>query len=141
MWGRQCYRLSDLDFEANAKEGVGIDWPIRYKDLKPWYDHVSRFVGISGQAENLAHLPDGPFLPGIPMNCVEEVFRDAVHEQFPERRVTVARVAHLTAYDPKVHLGPRGLQQRLQHHPGGGGDGENDDRPQRRRAGGDLRCG
>jgi choline dehydrogenase-like flavoprotein len=108
MWGRQCYRLSDLDFEANAKEGVGVDWPIRYKDLKPWYDHVSHFVGISGQAENLAHLPDGPFLPGIPMNCVEEVFRDAVHEKFPERRVTLARVAHLTAYDPKVHLGTRG---------------------------------
>ena len=111
MWGRHCYRLSDLDFEANAREGVGVDWPIRYKDLKPWYDYVSRFVGISGQKENLPHLPDGPFLPGIPMNCVEEKFRDAVHEKFPERRVTLGRVAHLTAYDPAVHLGPRGACQ------------------------------
>jgi len=111
MWGRHCYRLSDLDFEANAKEGIGIDWPIRYADLAPWYDYVSRFVGIAGYKENLPHLPDGPFLPGIPMNCVEEKFRDAVHEKFPERRVTVGRVAHLTAYDPAVHLGPRGACQ------------------------------
>ena len=113
MWGRHCYRLSDLDFEANAKEGIGIDWPIRYAELAPWYDHVSRFVGIAGFKENLPHLPDGPFLPGVPMNCVEEKFRDAVHEQFPNRRVTVGRVANLTAYDPAVHLGPRsGCQYR-----------------------------
>jgi choline dehydrogenase-like flavoprotein len=60
-WGRQCYRLSDLDFEANLRDGHGVDWPVRYKDLAPWYDYVERFVGVSGQAEGLAHLPDGRF--------------------------------------------------------------------------------
>src|SRR5450631_2725192 len=59
VWGRQTYRLSDLDFEANAKDGHGADWPIRYKDIAPWYDYVEKFVGISGQAEGLPHLPDG----------------------------------------------------------------------------------
>src|SRR5579863_8912200 len=62
-WGRQCYRLSDLDFEANAKEGIAVDWPIRYKDIAPWYDYVESFVGISGKAEGLPQLPDGVFLP------------------------------------------------------------------------------
>ncbi len=108
MWGRQCYRLSDLDFTANAREGIAIDWPIRYADLQPWYDYVSRFIGISGQPENLAHLPDGPFLPPFPLNCVEGDLAAAVHRRFPARRVTPSRVAHLTAYDPEVHLGHRG---------------------------------
>ncbi|MEN0006735.1 MAG: FAD-dependent oxidoreductase, partial [Bacteroidota bacterium] len=63
MWGRQSYRLSDLDFEANAKEGIAIDWPIRYADIAPWYDYVEEFAGISGQAEGLPQLPDGKFLP------------------------------------------------------------------------------
>ena len=111
MWGRQCYRLSDLDFEANARDGIAVDWPIRYADLKPWYDHVSRFVGISGQRENLRQLPDGPFLPAMPLNCVEEVVRDRVRAAFPARHVTPGRAAHLTAYDPGVHLGPRGSCQ------------------------------
>jgi choline dehydrogenase-like flavoprotein len=65
MWGRQCYRLSDLDFQANLKDGHGVDWPIRYKDLAPWYSHVEAFVGVSGRAEGLAHLPDGDFLPAM----------------------------------------------------------------------------
>ncbi|MTB50662.1 GMC oxidoreductase [Lewinella sp. W8] len=108
VWGRQCYRLTDLDFEANAREGIGVDWPIRYRDLKDWYDYVTRFVGVSGQAEGLAHLPDGPFQPAMPLNCVEEVLRDRVHARFPDRRVTPGRAAHLTAYDPEVHLGSRG---------------------------------
>ena len=111
MWGRQCYRLSDLDFTANAREGIAIDWPIRYADLAPWYDHVSRFVGISGQAEGLPHLPDGPFLPPLPLNCVEEKFRDGVQARFPDRRVTSGRVANLTAYDPALHGGTRGQCQ------------------------------
>ena len=108
MWGRQCYRLSDLDFTANARDGIAVDWPIRYADLKPWYDHVSRFVGISGQAENLPQLPDGPYLPAMPLNCVEEQFRQRVHDRFPQRTVTPGRAAHLTAYDPEIHLGTRG---------------------------------
>ncbi|WP_420461444.1 GMC oxidoreductase [Neolewinella sp.] len=108
MWGRQCYRLSDLDFTANARDGIAIDWPIRYAELKPWYDHVSRFVGISGQAENLFQLPDGPYLPAMPLNCIEEQFQQRVQRSFPGRTVTPGRVAHLTAYDPEVHLGTRG---------------------------------
>ena len=108
MWGRQCYRLSDLDFTANARDGIAIDWPIRYAELKPWYDYVSRFVGISGQAENLSQLPDGPYLPAMPLNCIEEQFQQRVQRSFPGRTVTPGRVAHLTAYDPEVHGGTRG---------------------------------
>ena len=80
MWARQCYRLGDLDFEANAREGYGTDWPIRYADLAPWYDHVEAFVGISGRAEGLPQLPDGVFLPPMQMSCVEEHVRDAIAE-------------------------------------------------------------
>ena len=108
VWGRQCYRLSDLDFTANARDGIAVDWPIRYADLKPWYDYVSRFVGVSGKNENLPQLPDGPFLPEMPLNCVEEQMRDRISAAFPGRNVTVGRAAHLTAYDPAVHLGTRG---------------------------------
>lgn len=95
-WGRQCYRLSDLDFEANKQDGLGPDWPIRYKDIAPWYDYVENFAGISGQAEGLAHLPDGPFLPPMPMNCLETHFRDQVKKRFDGRCVTIGRVANLT---------------------------------------------
>jgi len=95
-WGRQCYRLSDLDFEANLKDGHGVDWPIRYKDLQPWYDYVEAFTGISGRPEGLAQLPDGDFLPPIEMNCIEEHFAEKVSAAYPDRRVTPARVANLT---------------------------------------------
>ena len=95
-WGRQCYRLSDLDFEANAKEGVGVDWPIRYKDLAPWYDYVERFAGISGQPEGLAHLPDGVFLPPMEMNSLEKHFKESVLKKFPGRCVTMGRTANLS---------------------------------------------
>lgn len=95
-WGRQCYRLSDLDFEANAKEGIAIDWPIRYKDIEPWYAHVERFIGLSGRNEGLAHLPDGEFLPHIEFNCIEEHLAGEVAKNFPDRLVTPARVANLT---------------------------------------------
>jgi choline dehydrogenase-like flavoprotein len=107
-WGRQTYRLSDLDFEANLRDGIAVDWPIRYQDLKPWYDHVERFVGVSGQKEGYAQLPDGVFLPPMPLNCVEEDFKVAVEKNFSTRNVTVGRTAHLTAYDPTVHGGSRG---------------------------------
>lgn len=96
LWARQCYRLSPMDFEANAKEGVGIDWPIRYDDLAPWYDYVEAVVGISGEALGLAHLPDSRFLPPMEMNAVEKVFREKIHDAFPERNVTIGRVANLT---------------------------------------------
>ena len=69
-WGRQSYRHSDLDFEANAREGVAVDWPIRYSDIAPWYDHVERHAGISGSREGLPQLPDGQFQPPMPLNVV-----------------------------------------------------------------------
>lgn len=96
-WGRQTYRHSDLDFEANLKQGVGVDWPIRYADIAPWYDKVETFIGVSGQAEGLAHLPDGKFQPPMEMNCVEKAFKERSEARFPERRITIGRAAHLTA--------------------------------------------
>ena len=111
MWGRQCYRWSDIDFEANAKEGVGVDWPIRYADIAPWYDYVETFVGVSGQAEGLKQVPDGVFLKPFPLNCVEQKFREAVAETYPDRVVTPGRVANLSEYNPEVHKGKRGQCQ------------------------------
>jgi choline dehydrogenase-like flavoprotein len=108
MWGKQTYRLSDLDFEANARDGVGVDWPVRYKDMSPWYDYVETFIGVSGRAEGLPQLPDGKFLPPMDLNCVEEVFREKMAEQF-KRTVTIGRVAHLTAALP--HDPSRGICQ------------------------------
>jgi len=96
LWGRQSYRLSDLDFEANAKDGYGVDWPIRYKDLAPWYDYVEGFAGISGQAEGLSHLPDGNFLPPMEMNCLEKHVKNSIKENFDDRLMTIGRVANLT---------------------------------------------
>jgi choline dehydrogenase-like flavoprotein len=97
IWGRQVYRWSDLDFEANLRDGIGVDWPIRYADIAPWYDLVDRFIGVSGQAEGLAHLPDGPFLPPMAMNCVESHVRDRMASKFGRDRVlTMGRVAILT---------------------------------------------
>ncbi|MBT1704406.1 GMC oxidoreductase [Chryseosolibacter indicus] len=96
LWSRHCYRFSDLDFEANIKDGHGIDWPIRYKDLAPWYDYVEKFIGVSGQTEGLAHLPDGHFLPPMEMNCVEQDFKVKFEKKYPDRRVTIGRVANLT---------------------------------------------
>jgi choline dehydrogenase-like flavoprotein len=96
-WGRQVYRWSDLDFEANAKEGIAVDWPIRYSDIAPWYDHVERFIGISGQAEGLAQLPDGQFLPPMALRCAEQHVRDKLLEKWGgERLLTIGRCAILT---------------------------------------------
>lgn len=97
IWGRQVYRLSDLDFEANLRDGIAVDWPIRYSDIGPWYDHVERFIGVSGQPEGLAHLPDGPYLPPMEMNCVERHVRERMASHFGRERVlTIGRVAVLT---------------------------------------------
>ncbi|HYC84941.1 MAG TPA: GMC family oxidoreductase [Chryseosolibacter sp.] len=97
LWGRHCYRWSDLDFEANARDGYGVDWPIRYKDIAPWYDKVEKFIGISGQKEGLPHFPDGEYLPPMEMNCVERFLKAKVESKFPDRRITIGRVANLTA--------------------------------------------
>ena len=95
-WGRQTYRWSDLDFEANAKEGIGIDWPIRYKDIAPWYDYVEKYVGISGEAMGLPHLPDGQFLPAMELNCVEQHAKQQIESNFKNRYLTIGRVTNLT---------------------------------------------
>lgn len=98
IWGRQVYRWSDLDFEANLRDGIAVDWPIRYADIVPWYDHVERFMGVSGQAEGLAQLPDGQFLPPMALNCVEQHVRQRMDAAFGRDRVlTIGRVANLTA--------------------------------------------
>src|SRR5437763_4573368 len=97
VWGRQVYRWSDLDFEANLREGIAIDWPIRYADLAPWYDYVEDFIGISGEALGLPHLPDSRFLPPMDLNCAETVVRDAIAKSFGGQRVlTIGRAAVLT---------------------------------------------
>jgi choline dehydrogenase-like flavoprotein len=96
-WGRQSYRLSDFDFEANAKEGIAVDWPIRYADLAPWYDHVERHAGISGSHENMPQLPDGQFQPAMPLNCGEELIAGRLKGHFDgRRRIIPGRAAHLT---------------------------------------------
>ena len=111
MWGRHCYRWSDIDFEANAKEGIAVDWPIRYKDIAPWYDYVETFVGISGQMEGLRQVPDGKFLPPFPLNCAEQHMREKIQKVYPDRLVTPGRVANLSTYDPEIHKGTRGQCQ------------------------------
>ena len=111
MWGRHCYRWSDIDYEANAREGIGVDWPIRYKDIEPWYDYVETIVGVSGQKEGLKQVPDGKFLPPFPLNCAEQHMREMVSKAYPERVVTPGRVANLSVYNPEVHKGTRGQCQ------------------------------
>ncbi|MFZ9504142.1 MAG: GMC family oxidoreductase N-terminal domain-containing protein, partial [Cyclobacteriaceae bacterium] len=108
MWGRQSYRWSPMDFEANAKDGIAIDWPIRYNDLAKWYDYVEAYAGISGQAEGLPQLPDGKFLPPMEMNCVEREFKKTLGSKFG-RAMTIGRTAHLTA--PLEHSPNRGTCQ------------------------------
>lgn len=97
MWARQSYRLSEIDFAANKKEGIAVDWPVRYADLKLWYDHVERFAGISGSLEGLDILPDGVFQPPFDLTCAEKVFKEKIESAFPGRKVIPGRCAHLTA--------------------------------------------
>jgi choline dehydrogenase-like flavoprotein len=96
MWGRQSYRWSDFDFEANAKDGIAVDWPIRYADLAPWYDHVEKHAGISGSIEGLPQLPDGQFLPAMPLNCGEELVAGRFKDAFGTRRIIIGRTANAT---------------------------------------------
>jgi choline dehydrogenase-like flavoprotein len=95
-WGRHCYRWSDTDFEANAIEGVGVDWPLRYRDIAPWYDHVERFIGVSGSAEGLPQLPDGQFLPPMELNVVEKDVAARIRQRWNDRRLIIGRIANLT---------------------------------------------
>ena len=99
LWGRQSYRWSDYDFDANAKDGIAVDWPIRYKDIAPWYDYVEKFAGISGSKEGLSQLPDGQFLPPMDLNCVEKDVAARIKEKM-KRNMIIGRVANLTAPIP-----------------------------------------
>jgi len=96
LWGRQSYRWSAIDFEANAVDGHGVDWPIRYKDLEPWYTYVEKFAGISGEALGLPQLPDSHFLPPMELNCVEKDIKERIEREYPGRHMIIGRVAHLT---------------------------------------------
>ena len=96
MWGRQSYRWSDYDFEANAKEGIAVDWPIRYEDLAPWYSHAEKFVGISGSREGLPQLPDGDFMPPMEMNVVEKDVAARLKKHYEHRRMIIGRTANIT---------------------------------------------
>ena len=97
MWGRQVYRWSDLDFEANLKDGHGVDWPIRYADIAPWYSYVEHYIGVTGMKEGLPHLPDGEFLPPMPFMPPEQKMREVLNARYPgERTLTIGRAAVLT---------------------------------------------
>ncbi len=112
-WGRQSYRFSDIDFEANAKEGIAVDWPIRYKDIAPWYSHVEKLAGVSGEKLNLPQLPDSDFLPPMEMYCVEKEVRKRIEKNFPGRNMTIGRTANLSkATQAQMGVGRASCQYR-----------------------------
>lgn len=96
LWARQTQRLSRYDFEGPARDGFAVEWPIEYKDLAPWYSHVEKFVGIAGNRDGLDILPDGEFLPGMGLNCVEDHFKTTVKKYYNDRHVISGRCAHIT---------------------------------------------
>ncbi|WP_207432040.1 GMC oxidoreductase [Sabulibacter ruber] len=96
LWARQTQRWSDLDFEGPARDGFAVDWPIRYKDLAPWYSYVEKFAGIAGNRDGLVELPDGEFLPPFPLNSVEDHFKKQLKTHYGNRHVISARCAHLS---------------------------------------------
>ncbi len=103
LWARQTQRWSEYDFEGPARDGFAVDWPIRYKDIKPWYSYVEKFAGIAGDKDGIAQLPDGEFLPGFPLNVVEKYFKESVAKNYKDRHVISGRCAHLSKPNP-IHL-------------------------------------
>ncbi|RYY04660.1 MAG: GMC family oxidoreductase [Gammaproteobacteria bacterium] len=103
LWHRQSYRWSDLDFGANAADGHGVDWPIRYKDLEPWYSYVEKHAGISGAKENIPVLPDSEFLPAFEFNNVEKEMKKRIEAKYTDRKLIMGRCAHLSVPAPQ-HL-------------------------------------
>lgn len=114
LWAKHCFRYSDLDFGANQKEGIGLDWPIRYKDIAPWYDHVESYIGISGNRDGIPQLPDGRFLPPFEMNAFEKYLKKRIKEAFKERDLIISRMAILT----RDHNGRGKCQSRNLCHRG-----------------------
>lgn len=96
LWARQVQRWSDFDFEGPARDGFAVDWPIRYKDIAPWYSHVEKFIGVSGNRDGLPHLPDGEFLPPFELTAGEKYFKNFLNKNYPDREIIVARCAHIT---------------------------------------------
>lgn len=103
MWAKATQRWSDFDYEGPARDGFAVDWPIRYKDIAPWYSHVEKFAGIAGNRDGLKQLPDGEFLPAWPLNAVEDYFKKKLLEKYEHRHVISERVAHITKPNP-IHL-------------------------------------
>jgi choline dehydrogenase-like flavoprotein len=99
MWGRQSYRMSDFDFEANKKDGWAIDWPVRYNEIAPWYDYVEKFAGINGNRDGMPQLPDGQYMPAMDMNVVEKDVSAKMNAHYPSssfRRMIMGRSANIT---------------------------------------------
>jgi choline dehydrogenase-like flavoprotein len=118
-WGRQSYRWAPQDFESNLQDGHGVDWPIRYEDLEPWYDHVEAFVGISGDYDGLEQLPDGDFLPPFPFNDVELSAKAKIEAAFPTRRMIMGRTANLSRVaKPQMDVGRKKCEQHVRCHHG-----------------------
>lgn len=103
LWARQTQRWSDFDFEGPARDDFAVDWPIRYKDIAPWYSYVEKFAGISGNRDGLPELPDGEFLPAFPLNAAEDYFKGVIKNKYPSRHVISARCAHLSKPN-QIHL-------------------------------------
>jgi choline dehydrogenase-like flavoprotein len=113
LWGRACYRWSDHEFGSNLQDGHGVDWPIRYKDLAPWYDYVERFVGVSGNRDGIETLPDGQFQPPFELNCVEKDLKSRLESKYPARKLIIGRTANLTkAVDGRTQCQARNLCHR-----------------------------
>lgn len=114
LWGRAVYRLSNNDFEANKLDGEGVDWPVRYKDIAPWYDHVEKFIGVAGDRDGVPQVPDGEhFLPAFEHTCVETDLKKKLETLYPERKLIMGRVAHLTHLsDEQIELGRGKCQAR-----------------------------
>jgi len=97
MWGRQSYRFNKWDFEANAKDGIAVDWPIRYDDIASWYSYAERFAGIQGSKDGLEVLPDGDFMPAMELNCVEKEVKKRLLDHYKgTRHVIIGRSANIT---------------------------------------------
>ncbi|GAB3255417.1 GMC family oxidoreductase [Larkinella harenae] len=103
LWARQTQRWSQLDFDGPARDGFAVEWPIGYADLAPWYSHVEKFAGITGNKDGLATLPDGEFLPPHEWNCVEKYFSQQMAAKYKDRPVIMGRAAHITKAQP-IHL-------------------------------------
>src|SRR5882724_11748815 len=96
LWARQTQRWSDFDFEGPARDGYAIDWPIRYKDIAPWYSYVEKFVGISGNRDGLPQVPDGEFMPPMEMNCIEKHLKQSIEKNYAGRNLIISRTANAT---------------------------------------------